>query len=65
MTTSECAGDALFQVHEGNRTIAHALAAALRRLAGRTDPAPTSLASPTFNQHEPDLAIEAGFAARR
>lgn len=65
MTTSECAGDALFQLHEGNRSIALAFAATLRRLTSPAEPAPTSLASPTFGQHEPDLAIEAAFAARR
>ena len=65
MTASECAGDALFQAHEGNRSIAHAIAATLRRLVSPADPAPTSFASPTFGQHEPDLAIEAGLIARR
>ena len=65
MNASECSGEALFQAHESNRSIARAILATLRRLAAPSDPAPTAFASPSFRQQEPDLAIEAGFAARR
>jgi hypothetical protein len=57
MSSFELAGQAMLQMHEGNRTFAAALARFFSSLVASSDKA-ASLSSPTFFQQEPDLAKE-------
>jgi hypothetical protein len=60
MSTFELAGEAMLQVHEGNRGFALALSKLFRGLftASTGVSAPVLLGSVTFHQQEPDLAKE-------
>ena len=60
MTTFELAGEAMLQMHEGNRSIARVLASFFRPGRGA---APESMSGATFLEQEPDLVAEARLPA--